>query len=236
MQGKVLSRPRVRRTLLPWLITLAPSLCVASGCGRLGFDLLGAETRRVEDAGLLGNAGIDAGGASGLDGGLRLDAGAGAHWDASRPGADSAATGPDAGARDPGVMFNGHRYGVVASTQNWDDSQNACAALGMHLVQIDDLAEQTFVWNLNGPADAWIGATDAEEEAVWHWSNGGPQFWMGTETNGSAVGGRFQYWNPGVEPNNAGGVEHCAMLLVDTGGRWTDFPCDLPFAAICESD
>lgn len=167
--------------------------------------------------------------------------------DAGTPAADASADGtlpfPDAGAvdagpdlPDSGTVFNGHTYALIGTLQDWNAAQTACGALGMQLVQLDDMAEQSFVWNLNGPVDAWIGATDVEQEGVWHWSNGGPQFWSGNDDTGVPVGGRFQYWDPGIEPNNAGAAEHCAIVRAATNGRWTDLPCDLPYAAICESD
>ncbi len=230
----------------------------ASGCGRFGFELLPAfdglgEEGPSNDASVQGGSdsgdgsSIEAGspdsGDAGLpvsgDAGLPSDAGyppfdGGA--DASPPLSDGGAAGRDGTTPDAGAVFNGHTYALLGSKQDWDSSQSACLNIGMHLVQIDDLAEQTFVWSLNGQQDAWIGATDIEQEGLWHWVSGGPQFWSGNDDTGFAVDGRFQYWNPGVEPNNAGGAEHCAIVHSVTNGRWTDLPCNLGYGAICESD
>jgi len=169
------------------------------------------------------------------DAGDNVDAGnaPAANEDASFSPSDAGQA--DAMTADSGSVFNGHTYALTSSTQDWPASQSACASLGMHLVQIDDMAEQTFVRNLSGAVDAWIGATDIEQEGVWHWSFGGPQFWSGNHNTGFAVNGRFVYWNPGTEPNNAGAAEHCAIVYTATNGHWSDLPCSLPYSAICES-
>lgn len=219
------------------------------GCGRVGFEILPlglGEAPPTLDAGGPADA-LDAGaedpsdaaqtpmrdGSPGEDGASPT---ADASLDATLPLTDAGENDGSLDLPDGGAVFNGHTYALIDTLQDWNASQTACAVLGMQLVQIDDMAEQSFVWSLNGPVDAWIGATDIEQEGVWHWSNGGPQFWSGNDDTGMPVGGRFQYWDPGIEPNNAGAAEHCAIVRTATSGRWTDLPCNLPYAAICESD
>lgn len=231
-----------------WTAALYLFIVGVGGCGRVGFELLPVALREASptlDAQVpSGDADANAGGTDDgastpmPEGSPAVDAGireAEASVDATLPLPDAGAVDAGQALSDSGTVFNGHRYALVETLQDWSASQTACGALGMQLVQIDDMAEQTFVWNFNGQVDAWIGATDVEQEGIWHWSNGGPQFWSGNDDTGVAVGGRFQYWNPGVEPNNAGAAEHCAIVREATSGHWTDLPCDLSYAAICES-
>ena len=72
--------------------------------------------------------------------------------------------------------------------------------------------------------DIWVGYTDAEEEGVWKWVDGG-------RTNSSTV-----KWIPG-QPDNWKTGEHCAEILRMNGTviMLNDANCDTdPFIFICE--
>lgn len=66
----------------------------------------------------------------------------------------------------------------------------------------------------------WIGATDENDEGWWTWSNSKPL--------------TFVNWKRG-EPNNANGIENCAVLVVEFQvSFWMDISCDSRFKYICE--
>jgi hypothetical protein len=97
----------------------------------------------------------------------------------------------------------------------WTDASTACAARGGHLVTIASEGDTAFLLSL-GVADAWIGFTDATTEGTFAWASG-----ESTYTN----------WGM-AQPDDAGGKEDCAVILVD--GTWNDAPCDQPRGYICQ--
>lgn len=117
-----------------------------------------------------------------------------------------------------------------------------------HLVTITSKSEQDFIHQqylalvgpnrdkpFGGSYFFWIGASDAEVEGEWRWTDGpeaGQLFWLGSETG---VGLGYDNWSGTIggrsEPNNApdefdpAGEDYAAMLLRSTGGSpsyWND--------------
>lgn len=73
-----------------------------------------------------------------------------------------------------------------------------------------------------GPVEAWIGCYDGEEEGNWKWLiNGISEMFASAYAN----------WREG-EPNNAGGRENCATMVINQG--WNDVNCDNPAHVIVE--
>ena len=123
---------------------------------------------------------------------------------------------------------NGHYYKVVAGNYSWDQAAAAAAAEGAYLATITSQTEQDFIQRLATRGQnwyvtqqAWIGASDRDQEGNWTWVNGpeaGTQFWTGT-SGGSGSG--FQNWRPG-EPNDSGATEDYAKMVIVAGGGWND--------------
>jgi Lectin C-type domain len=85
----------------------------------------------------------------------------------------------------------------------WIDSQQQNTALLAALVQ---LAPSPGI----AQTGVFIGASDAPQEAQWHWINGA-NFWSG-DSSGAAVGNAYVNW--AAHRPNGGPSENCAVMLV----------------------
>lgn len=149
---------------------------------------------------------------------------------------------PDQGATCPSNC-TGHTLatGVYArcNAATFGSARTTCASgsLGMHLVRIDDAAENAAVLSLATSA-VWISATDSDSvasEGAWEWGDG-TQFWMGgpASMGGVAVGGLYSNWGA-PQPDNAGsGGEDCAEMTTGGTGTWNDLVCNSARMFICE--
>jgi hypothetical protein len=114
--------------------------------------------------------------------------------------------------------FNGSNYEVVKEAKTWTAAAACAVQRGGSLVEINDQAEQTAVYNAivasgisanyspvvdgGGASYVWLGATDNFNEGVWKWDgnndNNGGNFWNGQGLagagNGTAVAGAFVNW------------------------------------------
>jgi hypothetical protein len=122
---------------------------------------------------------------------------------------------------------------------NQATASQICAGQEMHLVRIDDLAEQQYlsqqrVASFGGRKKTYIGASDLAVENTWIWQDS-TNFWQG-RGNGAAVDGLFEFWRNG-EPNDDG-TEDCAGMRDNSSstGRWVDFECSQEVRYICERD
>jgi len=113
---------------------------------------------------------------------------------------------------------NGHSYQAIDMALSWQEARDYCAALDGHLVTIDSLAENQFVFDLL--PWSWLGATDEVSEGTWLWVTGEP--W------------NYENWADG-EPNNCCPPENCGgtgctpeHYLTFWGdpyvGKWNDVP------------
>ena len=156
---------------------------------------------------------------------------------------------------------NGHYYQAVTSpTKTWEEARDAADAssfngLTGYLVTITSNAENLFVKEKTN-VNTWIGASDnylevnavsdesfanqGEAEGTWYWVTGpeaGTQFWAGAK-DGLAVGGEYQNWSPGAEPNDypndgTSGEEDYGHLI-GSSGLWNDFPETQSIAYVIE--
>jgi len=94
---------------------------------------------------------------------------------------------------------------VYSHRGTWTDAEAEAVSLGGHLVTINDVAEETWVWDTFsqfGGVDRtiWIGMTDAASEGDWVWISGEPV--------------TFTYWAQVTnEPNNCGGNENYGHIF-----------------------
>jgi len=86
--------------------------------------------------------------------------------------------------------FKGHHYMVYSDTTTWDRAKFKCTTRGGHLVVINDMEENTFVYELikDSHRATWIGLSKSIE--TWRWS--------------TSEGSEYRNWSPG-EPNIGAG-------------------------------
>ncbi len=150
---------------------------------------------------------------------------------------------PDRSARDGALDGNpacpqalAPGYVFCRASISWDEAEQRCNGVGMHLAKIATATEDAAVLqqgrsSLGSNAGAlWLGGTDRDHEGTWVWPDG-TIFYSG----GAAAG--YQHFGSG-EPNNASGVENCLELRLDNGGglqagEWNDGRCDLRHNFVC---
>ncbi len=156
--------------------------------------------------------------------------------------------GPAAGA--PGGNNSLHRYQVVSTAVSWDAANAAAMAAGGHLVTITSQKEQDRIISLmsqTGFTSAiWLGGSDASQEGVWRWVDGGVFYIDPTDEYGNATGipgpavRGYSNWDqnteylPSVvpEPTNGGGVENCLVMqnkiptVPKSNFTWMDDECN----------
>jgi hypothetical protein len=94
-------------------------------------------------------------------------------------------------------------------------AEMSCASIAAKLVVIKSALTNTFVLNLVGTADAFIGATDRTTEGTFLW----------LDNAADPVAGGFTNWRTG-EPNDGGtNGEDCAIIEGARMGTWDDRPC-----------
>ncbi len=96
-----------------------------------------------------------------------------------------------------------HQY-YLLSPNTWTNAEAEAAAMGGHLVTINDDAENSWVWQTFAPygGPLWIGLSDAAQEGVFVWASGETATY-------------FNWWcrSPvDCEPSNNGGNEHYVEL------------------------
>ncbi|MFZ4740357.1 MAG: T9SS type A sorting domain-containing protein [Bacteroidales bacterium] len=139
--------------------------------------------------------------------------------------------------------YGGHTYEVVKELKNWTNAAACAVERGGYLVEINDQAEQTYIYNQiqaagvsstytqvmdgGGTAYIWIGANDKFTEGSWKWdgtnTNTGTSFWNGQGAagvgGGSAVNNAFINWggkSTGTinEPDDYGNQQDAAAIAL----------------------
>lgn len=191
------------------------------------------------------NAGSGNGGKAGNGGTANNGGSAGASGNAGTAGVGgTAGNGGNAGAGGSGgngdcvaAAFGGHAYYFCGVVESAPAAYAKCQSLNMKMVEIESLAEQTFVvGKMKG--QSWLGGTDELKEGEWRWASSGQVFWDGGPRVSVGPDGRVDgvYSNFIVgQPNNNnvdGFPENC--LAINANG-WNDLYCDLPdVRAACE--
>ena len=240
MTGHVVSR-RLLATLAVGISLVQPA------CGRLGYAPLSSHTG---DAGTGGSAGsgvsggtggasATGGGAGGSAGGTGGSAGVSVSVGGSggsagiSGGAGMAAGGGRGSAACTPATFGGHAYAFCDGPLTWMGAGSDCAAKGMRLVRIEDLAENSWLalvaFASSTGTSTWLGADDLAVSGDWRWSDGA-LFWRGG-SNGFAQGGLYARWLIN-SPTNGGTPTDCAVLQL--GAFWKDWSCDSRQPYVCE--
>ncbi|MFZ5477905.1 MAG: MopE-related protein, partial [Myxococcota bacterium] len=129
----------------------------------------------------------------------------------------------DDGAPCPGTTgaYDDHAYVFVTTDASWAAAAAACDAIGYHLVELADAAEDDWVageaYALEGTG-WWIGLSDVATEGTFVWQE-------------SAA--TYTDWRAG-EPNDYGGNEDCGAYAT-SGGQWNDKDCAQALPYVCEA-
>ncbi len=114
----------------------------------------------------------------------------------------------------------------------YSDAVALCTSMQMHLVRIDDAAENDWLTAIAFPTGLeppiWIGADDLATAGEFFWPDG-TQLWTGGAT-GHPVGGAYTNWQNGAPK----AIGNC----VDLGGSsfWFVTKCQSGLRALCESN
>jgi hypothetical protein len=118
-------------------------------------------------------------------------------------------------------VFGSHVYHLCGG-QPWLEASTTCRSRGMHLVTIDDDAENEAVSSTAAALAAggwWMGYNDRAEEGTWVWDGPSPTV-------------PYDSWAPD-QPDDGSGNEDCGQLLF-FGTFWNDDDCAREFPYVCE--
>ncbi|XP_005378925.1 PREDICTED: C-type lectin domain family 4 member E isoform X2 [Chinchilla lanigera] len=118
--------------------------------------------------------------------------------------------------------FQSSCYYFSTDLMTWTASLNNCSGMGAHLVVINTVEEQEFLYYTKPKKkEYYIGLSDQVVEDQWQWVDGTP-FSM-------------SFWDTG-EPNNLATLEDCATIRDSLNPRknWNDAPCFFNMLWICE--
>jgi hypothetical protein len=142
---------------------------------------------------------------------------------------DDCSGAPDDGAGAcPGctvATHGGHVYHLCTLAATWGNAQLTCLRRGLHLVTLEDAAEDAWLMGAVGSLASrgwWIGLSDRALEGAWVW-DGPPS--------------SYTNWCLG-EPNDYGGLEDCAetgyTCSTEVRTAWNDDTCTDLEPYVCE--
>jgi hypothetical protein len=136
---------------------------------------------------------------------------------------------PSCPAACDGIVLNRRSYMACSSGATFNDAELLCQAQGMHLVRIDDDAENNATVELaqNLGSYIWIGASSLAEVGSYAWPDGTVFF-----RDGGAVDGLYQNFGPGQPVEGAG--RNCVQLHNSAEGPWSNAPCSDVKPYVCE--
>ena len=144
----------------------------------------------------------------------------------SLPAVTSAAAAAMASCSPPWTSLETGCYLFQEWNSTWYESRRECRQSGGYLVEVDSQEEQDAIlgeirsrgWDGDTHFGFWIGLTDIFHDGTWVWDHLGKPL-------------AFSAWAPG-EPNNWGGLQHCAAIKVSEYGTrrmgvWDDVGCEV---------
>ncbi|MED6234142.1 hypothetical protein ATANTOWER_023116 [Ataeniobius toweri] len=115
--------------------------------------------------------------------------------------------------------FGGRIYRFFDFDETWTTAERVCRSYAANLASVHSFDEDNFIRNMirRGGPEAWIGATDAQREGRWFWSDG---------THFS-----YRNWCP-REPNNLANQD-CVVINFRGSRCWDDTKCNIRRPFIC---
>ncbi|KAM8881161.1 type-2 ice-structuring protein-like [Synchiropus picturatus] len=119
--------------------------------------------------------------------------------------------------------YYGRCYLYVTTQMSWARAEKHCQDLGGNLASIHSILdyheiERVIALTYHGSGTAWVGASDAQQEGFWLWSDGTP----------------FHYtnWCPG-KPSAHNTYQNCAEMQFPGNKCWSDTPCNYNRPFVC---
>ncbi len=116
-----------------------------------------------------------------------------------------------------------HTFQLCTTSSTWAAAEATCAGWGYHLADVDDAAEDAWLWSEVGSVAAanwWFGFNDRGAEGTFSWDGGSDS--------------PYTNWRAG-EPNDFGGSEDCTWYATTGGGQWNDKDCAATAYFACEA-
>ncbi|XP_052763180.1 perlucin-like [Mya arenaria] len=124
---------------------------------------------------------------------------------------------------DNWLSYEGSCYYFHHTKTSFVEAEHSCQNLESNLVHVNNVQERDFLRDhLNHQLPVaywWMGLSDDDIEGQFRWTDNQPL--------------TFTDWFPG-EPNNANGVEDCAMFDHNHNFKWNDVACNQQYFSICE--
>lgn len=217
---------RLRLALLGCLAVLG-----CSGCSLLldGDALVGGSEEPSPSAGMAGQSGNA--GSAGSGGQSTGECAAASANTCDGLDADCKATldEPSCPAGCDGIVLNDTPYMACAEGAAFNDAEVLCQAQGMHLVRVDDEAENNVTVELAADLGSyvWLGASSLAEAGSYAWLDGTEFF-----RDGAAVDGLYQNFELGQPMEGVG--RNCVQLHNSAAGPWSNAPCSDVKPYVCE--
>lgn len=128
-----------------------------------------------------------------------------------------------------GIVVNGAPYMACSDGATFNDAEVLCQAQGMHLVRVDDEAENNVTVELAAELGSyvWLGASSLAEAGNYAWLDGTEFF-----RDGAAIDGVYQNFEPGQPVEGVG--RNCVQLHNSAAGPWSNAPCSDVKPYVCE--
>jgi hypothetical protein len=128
-----------------------------------------------------------------------------------------------------GVVLNGRSYMACAQGATWSEAEVLCQAQEMHLIRIDDEAENNVMVELARGLGSyvWLGGSSLISAGSYAWLDGTDFY-----ADGAAVDGVYHNFEPGQPVEDAG--RNCVQLHDSANGPWSNAPCSDVKPYVCE--
>uniref|UniRef100_A0A3Q2DP59 C-type lectin domain-containing protein n=1 Tax=Cyprinodon variegatus TaxID=28743 RepID=A0A3Q2DP59_CYPVA len=119
--------------------------------------------------------------------------------------------------------LNGRCFKYFSTCRTWTQAERDCLSMEANLASVHNYEESVYINGLisasgDGYAEVWIGATDAQEDNIWFWSDGS----------------KFQDANwCNNQPNNFNGNQKCVIMNHGASSCWGDRRCTLTRPYVC---
>ncbi|KAK2811268.1 hypothetical protein Q5P01_002876 [Channa striata] len=121
------------------------------------------------------------------------------------------------------TQYYGRCFLYVAQPMAWVDAQKHCQSVDANLASIHSKEEHQMIQSViftatNVNSEAWIGASDAQQENYWFWIDGTLLDYLN--------------WGAG-QPDDKRGQQDCMKMNWGDNNLWDDGNCNVSFPSVC---